>query len=418
MSEISVFDHVLDPDDELYEAQSAALAYLILTVIRREERNTRRRDGKNYLTRFDLMPNPLQSTPWTQIRENRQDKAYIVTMGLDVATFEWLLEAGFDTIWSATPIARTDVSQTGAARYLGRSLDSAGGLGLVLHWLNGTAPEHSLQQIFALTPAVCSRYLNFTRQLLLRVLEQVDTAAIVWPTNVAKLEEYSDLMARRHPLLTGGIGFVDGCHLPVFQASDLEMQNSHYNGWLSAHFTSNLFAFSTAGTIIHTVINAPGSWHDARVAASLYEKLLELPEGFFLIGDSAFPNSSRGMANRIKTCPKKGQRMRYSKEFGMELVSARQAAEWGMRAIQGGFSRLKLPMPAADPGYRREVLYLCCRLHQIRTRHVGINQIRTTYFSAWEEYGRDVLDDFEEMLFTDIQRNDRISRYYNMVSSQ
>ena len=38
-----------------------------------------------------------------------------------------------------------------------RSLDSAGGLVLVLHWLSSTMAAYTLQQIFAITAAVCTR---------------------------------------------------------------------------------------------------------------------------------------------------------------------------------------------------------------------------------------------------------------------
>ena len=49
-----------------------------------------------------------------------------------------------------------------------------------------------------------------------------------------------------------------------------------------------------------------------------------------------------------------------------QLIKARQAAEWGMRSLQGSFGRLKLPLDANDgPGHHR-LVRLCCKLHQIR----------------------------------------------------
>lgn len=49
---------------------------------------------------------------------------------------------------------------------------------------------------------------------------------------------------------------------------------------------------SSPGEIISARTNCPGSWHDPRVAAGIYEKLeLETPEGFRLAADSAFPGA-------------------------------------------------------------------------------------------------------------------------------
>ena len=95
-----------------------------------------------------------------------------------------------------------------------------------------------------------------------------------------------------------------------------------------------------------------------------------------------------------------------------QLVSARQAAEWGMRAMQGSFARLKLPLPATDHQFRAEVIELAVRLHQLRCRAVGINQTRLVYRQV-EEENELLSQDFRRMIFGDIERHCRISRYYN-----
>ncbi|KAH9443079.1 hypothetical protein Pst134EA_026869 [Puccinia striiformis f. sp. tritici] len=58
--------------------------------------------------------------------------------------------------WDNTTISRSDVDSHGAPWLHKRSLDAAGGLGLLLHWLSSTMAGHSLHQIFAITPAVCA----------------------------------------------------------------------------------------------------------------------------------------------------------------------------------------------------------------------------------------------------------------------
>ncbi|OAX30606.1 hypothetical protein K503DRAFT_778108 [Rhizopogon vinicolor AM-OR11-026] len=81
-------------------------------------------------------------------------------MDFDVRTFGFILTSGFASQWYELPIARTDISSHGNPQPNRRSLDAGGALGLILHYLNSTMHETSLQQIFALIPATVSRYLT------------------------------------------------------------------------------------------------------------------------------------------------------------------------------------------------------------------------------------------------------------------
>ncbi|KAA8895813.1 hypothetical protein FN846DRAFT_751964, partial [Sphaerosporella brunnea] len=123
-----------------------------------------------YLTRADLAPNPRQGTAWQFMYASANDRAFITTMGFDTTGFRILL-ALFKRLWETTPIPRGDVNDESQQIRLGRrSLDAAGALGHVLHYLNSTISDSSLQQIFALTPAVCSRYRNFGMKILFQAL--------------------------------------------------------------------------------------------------------------------------------------------------------------------------------------------------------------------------------------------------------
>ena len=93
-------------------------------------------------------------------------------MGVNVPTFRMIMESSFANLWYTLPIGRSDLNPTGAEpKPRRRSLDAEGGLGLVLHWLSSTMRHVSLQQIFALTPSTVSRYLRFSRTILLMVLQ-------------------------------------------------------------------------------------------------------------------------------------------------------------------------------------------------------------------------------------------------------
>ena len=45
-----------------------------------------------------------------------------------------------------------------------------------------------------------------------------------------KIEYYAFLIHSRHSKLLYAFGFVDGCHLPVARAEDLDIENAYYNG--------------------------------------------------------------------------------------------------------------------------------------------------------------------------------------------
>lgn len=95
------------------------------------------------------------------------------------------------------------------------------------------------------------------------------------------------------------------------------------------------------------------------------------------------------------------------------LVSSRQAAEWGMRALQGAFGRLRLPLDPNDHDGRTRLLRVCLRLHQLRCRAVGINQLQDVFVRKWKDYD-DHYDNFQELFFRDIMKKDRVSKYYNL----
>ncbi|KAJ3974248.1 hypothetical protein EV361DRAFT_756281, partial [Lentinula raphanica] len=57
------------------------------------------------IPRGDLLPNPRVATPWQRLYETRSNRSFITTMGIDVATFDFLL-AHFTIIWNQNPIPR------------------------------------------------------------------------------------------------------------------------------------------------------------------------------------------------------------------------------------------------------------------------------------------------------------------------
>src|SRR5882762_5799649 len=132
------------------------------------------------------------------------------------------------------------------------------------------------------------------------------------------MEEFSQLICQRHPRLWGSFGYIDGLKLPVQESSDPEVENVTYNGWLHDHFISCVLVFGLdgiflfiifsvyqclnqkIGTVLACWLNAPGSWHDSKVAQPIYEKLQEkTPAGYYLVADTAFLHGTGDVANHI-----------------------------------------------------------------------------------------------------------------------
>jgi hypothetical protein len=176
------------------------------------------------------------------------------------------------------------------------------------------------------------------------------------------------------------------------------------------------------GVIIAANFNAPGSWHDSRVAQPIYDKLQnETPDGFYLVADTAFPRGAVEIEGRIMAPIKSGQRLRGTDDeieerfaYDRELLSFRQTAEWGMRSIQGSFGQLRMPLQINDKDARGDLLEICFRLHNLRTRRIGYNEIEKVYMPEWRKTldDEEIWNQFEEMVFGDQRQKDRVSRFH------
>ncbi|QRV92214.1 DDE superfamily endonuclease [Ceratobasidium sp. AG-Ba] len=401
--------------------QQKIAALLFLARLAKAASLIQRRSRYRFLLRRHLRPSPRCNTSWVSIRESSDDRAYLATMGLDVASFEYLLTNGFERLWDTHTIFRHDVDEFGFPRLQRRSLAADGVLGLVLHWLTSTATEFELALVFALVPSVVSRYLSFGLHILVYVLRCLPESQISWPSE-HEMAYFSELVRQRHPMVNGAFGFIDGLSLlPVETSSDPREQEVMYNGWLHSHRIGNIFVFAPDGKLLGRIIacnlNAPGSWHDARIAYHVFRKLAnETPDGFFLIGDTAF--QSEELADKIHTPLKAGNTLPADRteraaaiEYSNRLTQARQAAEWGMRSLQGVFNRLRVPLSIHNPVGRQRLLETCSRLHNLRAICMGINEIRSVYVRE-RNIPYMLREQAHDILFPRVPQHDRIGRFY------
>jgi hypothetical protein len=164
------------------------------------------------------------------------------------------------------------------------------------------------------------------------------------------------------------------------------------------------------GEIIGCRLNAPGSWHDARVACPIFKKLCDqTPEGYYLVTDTVFPCGTNQILGRIRaplkagtTLPDNPAERAAVKAFDCQLLSYHQTAEWDNRAIQGMFGHLQVPLPINYTDHRGDILECCSQLYNVCAQRVGFNQICTVYMPIWRanKEQENIWLHFEDILFS------------------
>lgn len=247
--------------------------------------------------------------------------------------------------------------------------------------------------MFGITASVCSLFLRFGRRLLVECLSHDARAAIRMPSDEDILL-FQQSFAEKYSLLQDVFAVADGLKVYLEQAGDTVVQNMFYNGWKHDHYVGNVLVFAPDGTVIACSLNAPGAMHDSVIAnwGKVYDKLEVAFDrtGARCVVDSAF---SKGY---FPFLIKSSQDMPTTSNFGdiiraRQATSARQASEWGMRAFQGSFPRLKDRLAYEERGERRIILQLVVLLFNMRTRLVGINQILSTYMPFLSVEANDIL---------------------------
>lgn len=82
--------------------------------------------------------------------------------------------------------------------------------------------------------------------------------------------------------------------------------------------------------------------------------------------------------------------------------------------MQGSFGRLRIPLPINYAEQRGDILESCSRLFNLRTRRVGLNQIRTVYMPIWNtnQELENIWNNFEDILFSHQRQHDRVHQFH------
>ncbi len=393
-------DEEEDEDDD-YSSRRRRMM-LLLAYHRIQQKTTMWRyeclNAEGRLRRNRSLPRPSlvdpSESPWARLYSSRNDQSLITVTGLDHDAFDHLLSMYKPYFDNFSPWTRTHEGTT--FRRMKTSPDKRPGkkriimahasLALVLTWYRFRGAEFILQGWFGFTGTHANVWLRFARRMLLKALLAHEAAAVTLPSS-DRIEELKKQVRKRHPNLRDVFSVADGLKLCFQACAGLVEQGMYYNGWTHGHYVTNLFVFSICGRIIACVLNVPGSIHDSTVAVwgGVYDKLEAVfnENGGKCCVDSAFASGPNAFLIRSSEDITKA-RNELELVQQLEATSLRQAAEWGMRAIQSAFPRMKETIKYdEDPTERRLILKLLVLLYNYRLEKVGLNQIRNTYVPAW-----------------------------------
>ena len=348
-------------------------AVILAVMIYNGQRN------RSKLTRSAILLPSL--SPWTHIYANADPSSFLTLTGFNRESFELLYHILFDDF------PEKDTSIGGRPSLM----DNKSKLGLYLFYVNSTMKLNHLCLLFGVTPTRCSSIIEDLMEMICDKLLKNKAAKVRFPKTVQEQLKLAKLVRNREPTVSDVIGFTDGLSIPVQCASDSISQAINFNGYHHDTMVNNTFTFGPNGKIIHACINYPGSWHDSSVSQSLIEMVIKFIGNFKLCIDQGFPRSgklfnkfigpmSSTTRRKIAPCLRKRLLVKHNK-----YVSLRQSSEWGMRALQGTFSRLKSRL-TSNKEKRRKIILSIVLLHNFRTHYVGLNQIATVFNPLYQQY--------------------------------
>lgn len=368
----------------LSEAQRGAIAKLVFLIAIIQAYNSCRE--RSFLTRSGILHPRL--SPWQRLLDFGDADSFLLMTGMTRPAFFQLQSIVFEPRGNRG--RPPDISESTQ-------------LGLYLMYIGSKMSVKHLCLIFGVVPSTCSRVITRMLYVVVASLSENILASVNWPT-AAKMAEFSELIAGREPLAKGVIGFMDGLALPTECSSNEEIQNAYYNGYHADTMINNVLAFGPDGKIFFAALNYPGSWHDGSLVMELLAWLKEKIGAFKVCVDQGFPRSGDAFDIFVGPFSEKAARnlspiLRDSLlNMANIYTSLRQSSEWGMRALQGTFPRLKTRM-TSNQTKRKLILKSIVLIHNFRTEIVGLNQICTVFNPEYEK-------------IINIDNYDRISRYY------
>jgi hypothetical protein len=225
---------------------------------------------------------------------------------------------------------------------------------------------------------------------LASALALLPEAAIIWP-NAARIDELGALIATSVPQLRNAFGAVDGSLFSIPRPHGAA-QRIYYTQYKKKHAAKCLMVFGPDGCILHAAYNLPGAWHDSMAAAvgGLYHHLaVAVPQGKFLLGDSAFIRGPHVLDTAtartlLGHTPEEVIILRAASKM---VSKVRILVEWSFGGLKKTFQILQTRLPRTSSG-RKIIFELCFHLWNYRVRTMRVGEVVRVF--NLEEFGGQV----------------------------
>eukprot|EP00536_Pseudo-nitzschia_multiseries_P009054 jgi/Psemu1/22223/gm1.22223_g len=293
-------------------------------------------------------------SPFLYLFNSGNEQALLNCCGVDHTVFQELLglfQPTFDSVVDryTNAIWKKKVNKNGVWRGRKRKANATCCLGLVLHWFRTRGSvARSMSMAFVLTSTVMYKWLKFSRNVLLFVLQNHPKAMIRLPTK-EELEEYISVIGAKYPRLK---------ERPVWGAAN-GLKSRYYNSWVCDTYVNSAFVFAVNERILICSYNCPGTWHDSTIADhGVYDEIEELFVKFQAMDcvDSSF----RVATGRLKCL---------RSNIPLAVIRVGDANDAG-----------------ATFGDRKVIFNLMMLLYNCQTSIIGHNQILTFFMHKKDRY--------------------------------
>jgi hypothetical protein len=307
---------------------------------------------------------------------------------LDLESFNYLYSY-FEPLWKTKSI-RGDFKREITARLTRRKLSGRATLVLVLHWLSHVNDLTALAMMTGVCAATISSYVRFGMLVLDEALQQVPEAVLSASkehlTELGRLcgETYGEVMSGCCIVTDGSLHALERDAAAQWAYLDYDHDHIDYNGWKSCYCKKGLYFFSLDGCVVWYCIDCPGRWHDGLIFDNSASYLQDLPEGLWILGDSAFPR----IPGKVERSRKKNEclptddaRMKWQLDLESWCGKTRISSEWGVKDVKNVWRRFKVPLPSDDHSMRRLTWKVTLHMNNFRNRRMQLGQMRTVFYN-------------------------------------
>jgi hypothetical protein len=306
---------------------------------------------------------------------------------LDGACFD-LIYSKFEPYWRKSMSSKSSHARLNSRKRTGRAA-----LGLGLYFLAHGMPYTGLSLFTGLVLSSTSRYVRWSVKVLLRCLDDVPEATLDCPP-AAYLQRIGHLAGEIYGSVMRGLCIITDGSLHGLEKDDNAQTNyfydehhPDYNGMKGIYCKKGLYFFCVDGTIVWHCIDVPGSWADGLVFDRSSTFVHALPEGCWILGDSAFaarPGKLERSRKKNEYLPEDPQQAQFQLQLERFSKKNRISSEWGVLGLKNCWRIMRMPFPSDDKEMRRAIWGCCMKLNNLKSRVMSRGQMTSVFLNDKE----------------------------------